>query len=80
MNKKLGIVIAVICVIITATSIIGIVVANQGRVEINAEYDMTADEAIAYENRAFGQCFATADQKGGMRAFLDKSKYEFQGK
>ena len=33
MNKKLGIVIAVICVIITATSIIGIVVANQGRVE-----------------------------------------------
>ena len=47
---------------------------------INAEYDMTADEAIAYENRAFGQCFATADQKGGMRAFLDKSKYEFQGK
>ena len=33
MNKKLGIVIAVICAIITATSILGIVVANQGRVE-----------------------------------------------
>ena len=47
---------------------------------INAEYDMDADEAIAYENHAFGECFSTADQKGGMRAFLDKSKYEFQGK
>ena len=33
MNKKLGIIITVICAIITATSIIGIVVANQGRVE-----------------------------------------------
>ena len=47
---------------------------------INAEWDMTADEAIACENHAFGECFSTADQKGGMRAFLDKSKYEFQGK
>jgi hypothetical protein len=32
-NKKLGIIITVICAIITATSIVGIVVANQGRVE-----------------------------------------------
>lgn len=47
---------------------------------INAEYDMDADKAIAFENHAFGECFSTADQKGGMRAFLDKSKYEFQGK
>lgn len=47
---------------------------------INTEWDMDADEAIRYESKAFGQCFTTADQKGGMRAFLDKSKYEFQGK
>ena len=47
---------------------------------INAEWDMAADDAISNESMVFGQCFATEDQKGGMRAFLDKSKYEFQGK
>lgn len=47
---------------------------------INAEYDLPADEAIAYENRFFGQCFCTEDQKNGMQAFLSKGKVEFQGK
>ena len=47
---------------------------------INAEYDLDADAAIAYENKIFGQCFATEDQKEGMTAFLTKGKYEFQGK
>ena len=47
---------------------------------INAEYDLPADEAIAYENRMFGRCFATQDQKNGMQAFLTKGKPTFQGK
>lgn len=47
---------------------------------INAEYDLPADEAIAYENRMFGRCFATQDQKNGMQAFLTKGKPQFQGK
>ena len=47
---------------------------------MGAEWDMEADEAIAFESAAFGQCFATDDQKQGMRAFLEKGKYEFQGK
>ena len=47
---------------------------------INEEFDMDADAAIAFESAAFGQCFATDDQKQGMRAFLEKGKYEFQGK
>ncbi len=47
---------------------------------INAEYDLPADEAIAYENQFFGKCFSTEDQKSGMQAFLNKSKVEFQGK
>lgn len=47
---------------------------------INTEWDMDADEAIAFESGAFGQCFATEDQKEGMKAFLSKGKYEFQGR
>ena len=47
---------------------------------INAEYDMPVDGAIVNESRAFGNCFATEDQKNGMKAFLKKEKYVFQGK
>ena len=47
---------------------------------INAEYDLPADEAIAYENHMFGRCFSTQDQKNGMQAFLTKGKPQFQGK
>ncbi len=47
---------------------------------INKEYDMDADEAIMYESGIFGRCFATEDQKEGMKAFLNKGKYQFQGK
>lgn len=47
---------------------------------INEEYDMPADEAIRYENELFGNCFATADQKNGMKAFLNKEKVSFEGK
>lgn len=46
---------------------------------INEEYDLNADEAIAYENDYFGRCFATQDQKAGMKAFLEKGKAEFKG-
>lgn len=47
---------------------------------INEEYDLPADEAIAYENKLFGKCFATEDQKAGMEAFLTKGKAEFKGR
>ena len=47
---------------------------------INEGYDLDADQAIALENRLFGKCFATADQKEGMAAFLGKRKAEFKGK
>lgn len=47
---------------------------------INEEYDLPADEAIRYENELFANCFATADQKNGMTAFLNKEKAVFEGK
>ena len=47
---------------------------------INDEWDMDADDAIRNESVIFGRCFATEDQKQGMKAFLEKGKYEFQGK
>ena len=47
---------------------------------INDGYDLDADEAIALENRLFGKCFATQDQKEGMDAFLTKRKPDFHGK
>ncbi len=45
---------------------------------INEEYDLAADDAIAFENKMFGKCFATADQKEGMTAFLSKRAAEFK--
>jgi enoyl-CoA hydratase len=47
---------------------------------INEEYDLDADAAIQNESVIFGRCFLTEDQKNGMKAFLEKGKYEFQGK
>ncbi len=44
---------------------------------IGEGYDLDADAAIALENDLFGQCFATADQKEGMDAFLNKRKTAF---
>lgn len=38
------------------------------------------DKAIQIEAELFGKCFATADQKEGMHAFLEKRKAEFTGK
>ena len=33
-------------------------------------------EAVVCEEKAFGSCFATADQREGMGAFLEKRKHE----
>ena len=46
---------------------------------INEGYDLDADGAIGLENKLFGKCFATKDQKEGMDAFLNKRKADFKG-
>lgn len=47
---------------------------------INANYDMDETAALELENEAFSQCFATDDQKIGMKAFMEKKKAEFTNK
>ena len=42
--------------------------------------EVDLDSAIALENELFAMCFATADQKEGMQAFLEKRKAAFTGK
>ena len=42
--------------------------------------EMDMDSAIALENQLFAMCFATRDQKEGMKAFLEKRPAQFAGK
>lgn len=43
---------------------------------INEGLQVDMDRAIVMEEKLFGSCFETADQKEGMGAFLDKRKHE----
>ena len=45
---------------------------------INENYDLDIDESIDLENQYFAKCFATADQKEGMDAFLHKRPAVFK--
>ena len=47
---------------------------------VNEGLDTDLETGTAYEAEVFGLCFATADQKEGMGAFVEKRKAEFIGK
>lgn len=47
---------------------------------ISRGLEMDIDSAIALENELFAMCFASRDQKEGMKAFLDKRSAQFVGK
>ena len=47
---------------------------------VNEGLDTDLETGTAYEAEVFGLCFATADQKEGMGAFVEKRKAGFVGK
>ena len=52
-------------------------VAMMVKESVNRAYETTLAEGIRFERRVFHAVFATADQKEGMAAFVDKRKPEF---
>jgi enoyl-CoA hydratase len=46
---------------------------------LRAGEDQPLSGALAFESEQFARLFATADQKEGMRAFLEKRPANFQG-
>ena len=46
---------------------------------VNEGMDIDFESGQAYEAEVFGLCFATADQKEGMAAFVEKRKARFTG-
>ncbi len=47
---------------------------------INRGLDLDLRSALSYEIECFAQCFATCDQREGMRAFLEKRRPHFTDK
>jgi enoyl-CoA hydratase len=47
---------------------------------VNRAFETGLADGLADERRNFYFLFSTADQKEGMRAFIDKRKPEWQGK
>jgi enoyl-CoA hydratase len=44
---------------------------------VNRAYETSLSEGLLYERRQFHAAFATADQKEGMAAFLDRRPAKF---
>jgi len=51
--------------------------AAMAKEAVNRVYEMTLVEGVRFERRLFQSCFATADQKEGMAAFIGKRPAEF---
>jgi enoyl-CoA hydratase len=53
-------------------------VAMMAKEAVNRAFETTLSEGIRFERRLFHATFATADQKEGMAAFLDKRPPSFE--
>ncbi|HWR45710.1 enoyl-CoA hydratase-related protein [Sporomusa sp.] len=56
------------------------VAVTLSKAAVNRGLDAPLGVGLAYEAEVFGLCFATADQKEGMKAFSEKRKANFSGK
>ena len=55
-------------------------IAMMTKESVNRSYETTLAEGIRFERRVFHAMFATADQKEGMAAFVEKRKPEFKNR
>ncbi len=55
-------------------------IAMMTKESVNRAYETTLAEGIRFERRVFHAMFATADQKEGMQAFVEKRPAAFQNK
>jgi enoyl-CoA hydratase len=53
-------------------------IAMMTKESVNRAYETTLAEGIRFERRVFHAMFATADQKEGMSAFVEKRTAGFQ--
>lgn len=53
-------------------------IAMMTKESVNRSYETTLAEGVRFERRLFHSMFATADQKEGMAAFVDKRKAKFE--
>lgn len=53
-------------------------IAMMTKETINRSYETTLSEGVLFERRVFHSMFATADQKEGMAAFIEKRKAKFE--
>ena len=53
-------------------------IAMMTKESVNRAYETTLSEGVRFERRLFHSMFATADQKEGMAAFIDKRKPKFE--
>lgn len=54
------------------------IAVRYAKASINRGYDLSAEDAMAFENKLFSKCFESKDQKEGMSAFLEKRKATFK--
>jgi enoyl-CoA hydratase len=52
-------------------------IAMMTKESVNRAYETTLSEGVRFERRLFHSMFATADQKEGMAAFVEKRKAGF---